>query len=110
MATEKKSKSNVVKMYRINTNDEITAINTYGEFEHYGEKRVWTKKDRHIDYPRRYSEPARNLFKTPKAAIKSLDRRYTRIIDRHDKIAADLTARRNDKIASAEAKFGVNYP
>jgi hypothetical protein len=80
MATKKK-KSNVVKMYRINSNDEITAINTYGEFDFYGEKRVWTKKGGNPDYPRRYSEPARNLFKTPKAAIKSLDRRCTKVIE-----------------------------
>jgi hypothetical protein len=106
----KKKKSNGVKMYRINSNDEITAINTYGEFDLCGKKRVWTKKGGNPYYPRRYSEPARNLFKTPKAAIKSLDRRYTKAIDRHGKIAADLTARRNDKIANAEAKFGVNYP
>jgi hypothetical protein len=109
MATKKK-KSNVVKMYRINANSDITTINTYGEFEHYGEKRVWTKKDGNTDYPRRYSEPARNLFKTPKAAMKSLDRRLTRMVDRYQKLADDMRGYRDNKIENAEAKFGVNYP
>lgn len=92
------------KMYRITPYNKIIPVKVYGSIGAGANKRFYIDPDtgtwrKHVK--------ASDLALTPKAAIKKLDRKLARQVDRYEALLNGAKVVRHDCVRNAERKFGV---